>query len=190
MPTPTPKGQYRKVRYTDDGCTIYQCLWCLGTLETRDDPHYGWNFCPKCGKSWFNRLQCRDHDIPRWYYERWGNGDDPNAPSVYEMYPPRPQSTATWIIECRTKWFNDPWGEWTHEYSFDKDPNKPDWQSARWHLVHCRSRHDYGDDHDQVKFEYRARLERKKNLTFVIPDVDSSESNIVRNLLFKYGRNR
>ena len=186
MPTPTSKGQYRKVRYSDDGCYVYQCLWCLGTVEIRDDPHYGWHFCPKCGKSWFNRLECRDHEVPRWYYERWGNGDDPNAPSVYEMFPPRQESRATWVIECRAKWPNQDWGDWSRELDFAKDPHRPDWQRVRSQLAMCRGRHEPDDDF--IQFEYRAKLVRKNNLTFVIPDVDSRESNIVRNLLFKYGR--
>lgn len=177
------KGQFRKVRYSDDGCTIFQCMWCKQTIEIRDNPDY-WNFCPKCGKSWFQRMQCRDHEIPRWYYDRWGNGEEPGAPSVYELCAPRKPSTATWVIECRTKWFDDPWGEWKHEFSGDKDPCKPDWQWAKSMLEYHRGRHDCGDD--QIKFEYRVRLEKKKDLTFHIPSVYLSSD--LRGLLFKYGR--
>lgn len=179
MRTPNSKGQYRKVRYADDGCYIYQCLWCLGTIAIHDNPHYGWNFCPKCGKSWFKRLECRDHEVPRWYYDRWGNGDSPDAPDLWRFYK-RPESTATWYIECRVKWPNRPWDEWKHEYSCDKDPCNPDWQWAKSALSMCRARHDPDEETGfDLKFEYRARLERKKNLTFVIPGVDSS---VVRNL--------
>lgn len=161
MPTPTTKGQYRKVRYTDDGCTVYQCLWCLGTVEIRDNPHYGWNFCPKCGKSWFNRLECREHGIPRWYYDRWGNPDDnPESPNLWELYNRPPESTSRWVIECRTKWPGDDWGEWTHEFSTDKDPCKPDWQWARSTLAYHRDRHD-NDGSGFCEFQYRARLVKK-----------------------------
>ena len=152
---PTDAGQYRKVRCTDHGCTVYQCLWCLGTVEIRDDPNYGWNFCPKCGKSWFHRLKCREQGVPRWYYDRWGNGESLDAPRIYEN---RPQPTAKWVIEWRTKWFNAPWGEWEQESSRDKDPCNPDWQWVRRILTDYRTRHD--DLCKNIKFEYRAKLVR------------------------------
>jgi hypothetical protein len=64
------RGQYRYVEYTDDGCSIYQCLWCKCTFETRDNPEYQWNFCPKCGRSWFKKADCRPRNIPRWAWDR------------------------------------------------------------------------------------------------------------------------
>ncbi|MCI0564667.1 MAG: hypothetical protein MN733_39875 [Nitrososphaera sp.] len=156
MRIPDLRGQYRYVRYTNDGCNIYQCLWCLSTIESHDDPNYGWNFCPKCGKSWFSRLECRAHEVPRWYYDRWGNGDNPDSPALSEFYK-RPASQATWVIEWRSKWFHDEWTMWNHEYSIHKNPCYPDWQMIRRTLVDFRSRHD---SDDCIKFEYRARLVR------------------------------
>ena len=38
---------YRVVRYTDDGCSLYQCLACKGGWEARG--HGGWNYCCGCG---------------------------------------------------------------------------------------------------------------------------------------------
>lgn len=188
MRTPDSKGQYRRVRYTDDGCDIYQCLWCLGTIEIRDDPHYGWNFCPKCGKSWFQRLDCRDHEVPRWYYDRWGNrgsnelvrlpGNEIAACSL-PFHGKRPESTSTWVIEWRSKWEGGDWSEWQHETSWPKDPCNPDWQRARMMIVDRRGRHD---SDDCIIFEYRIGLLRKNNLTFSCHGVDS---NIVRDLFNK-----
>ena len=184
MPTPTPKGQYRKVRYDDDGVTIYQCLWCLGTIRIADDPQYGWNFCPKCGKSWFTRLQCRDHEIPRWVYDRYGN----NPPHDLQWYSKRPKATAIWVIESRTKWKDQDWGAWGIEFDSEHEPLRKNFRWAKSMLEQHRLRHD--PDDDWMIHEYRARLVRKSSLTFDLDDVGLSEEdkNIVRNLYHKYQR--
>lgn len=44
-----PKWRY--VEYTDDGCTIYQCLSCYGHIEGRLNPA-DWKYCPYCGVEW------------------------------------------------------------------------------------------------------------------------------------------
>jgi len=47
-----PKFPYwRYVRYTDDGCCIYQCLWCMADWELRSGMD-GWKLCPVCGLEW------------------------------------------------------------------------------------------------------------------------------------------
>lgn len=60
---------WRKRHYTDDGCTLYECLNCHCGWEGRDDPHL-WNFCPHCGCEWVGQLICRDTDTPRWLWDR------------------------------------------------------------------------------------------------------------------------
>lgn len=188
MPIPTSKGQYRRVRYDDDGVYVYQCLWCLQTIRISDDPQYGWNFCPCCGKSWFRKLDCRDHEIPRWVYDRWGN----NPPHDLQWYCKRVEPLAVWVFECRTKWFSDEWGEWKLEYDSEKDPCNPDYRWAKSTLEQFRLRHLPLDPEDSIRFEYRVRLVRKKNLTFYIHGVDfsnlSEEHKLIRNLQQKYGR--
>jgi len=169
MPIPTSKGQYRYVKYEDDGVSIYQCLWCLQTIRIADDPQYGWNFCPCCGKSWFTRLQCRDHEIPRWAYNIWGN-DVPHDVSLYGPWRPE---TRQWVFECRTKWPDREWSEWKFEHSSKKDPHKPDWQAARWTLNRLRERHNNDCGFD-VLYEYRVRIQDIPNVRFVIKDGDRS----------------
>jgi len=44
-----PKWRY--VEYTDDGCTVYQCLSCYDSIEGRFSPA-DWKFCPYCGVEW------------------------------------------------------------------------------------------------------------------------------------------
>lgn len=44
---------WRYVDYTDDGCSVYECLDCYRSWEARTDPKYsGWKFCPYCGCEW------------------------------------------------------------------------------------------------------------------------------------------
>ncbi len=51
---------WRYKDYTDDGCSIYQCLKCYGEWEGRGAPGYHyegkynptWRFCPICGTQW------------------------------------------------------------------------------------------------------------------------------------------
>ena len=44
-------NKWRKVGYTDDGCTEYECLSCYKGWEGRGSPHQ-WTFCPHCGTKW------------------------------------------------------------------------------------------------------------------------------------------
>ena len=152
MPIPTQKGQYRYVKYEDDGVSCYQCLWCLNTIRIADDPQYGWNFCPKCGKSWFKKLQCRDHYVPRWYYDRYGN----HGPYEVPMYGRRPAETSKWLIEYRSQWEGREWSDWQYECSLKKDPCVSDYKWAYSALNQCRIRHDANDDF--IRYEYRVRL--------------------------------
>ena len=166
MRTPTLAGQYRRVRDTDDGCTIYSCCWCDRAVEVRDNPQY-WNFCPNCGKSWFTKLQCRPTTVPRWHWDRFGDDykyydkvqTSGGEVEVYSLqwYSRKPKSTAVWRIECRTKWPKDEWGSWEYEYSTDKDTTKPDWMWVKSVLNGCRGRHD-GNGYPGIKYEYRAPI--------------------------------
>lgn len=62
-------SRFRKVKYTDDGCSIYQCLSCYKTWESRTDPAWNsWKFCPLCGCSWEGEQKTEEDEI----YERWG----------------------------------------------------------------------------------------------------------------------
>lgn len=53
-------NKWRLVRYTDDGCSLFQCLNCKGRWESRGAPgftldevyHADWKFCPICGVRW------------------------------------------------------------------------------------------------------------------------------------------
>lgn len=56
-------NKYRKVRYTDDGCVLFECLQCKGSFEAR---HAGFVYCGHCGTKWEGALVW-DEDA---HYER------------------------------------------------------------------------------------------------------------------------
>jgi len=77
---------WRSVEYTDDGCSIYQCINCKGKWESRSEPGYTvwhdkvgkefvlkaepeykpyFNFCPICGVAFKGpiRMEYDNHDM-------------------------------------------------------------------------------------------------------------------------------
>lgn len=111
-------GQFRKVRYTDEGCSLFECLWCKKQVEARG--HIGsWNFCPHCGKSWFQELVCRDRDTPAWWYKRYRQNEDQVVKTTSGEYRAYnlpfygyQQPQLEWVIQYRTKWNKEDWSEW------------------------------------------------------------------------------
>lgn len=77
-----PFPYYRRVQYTDDGCTEYQCLACKVTWEAR---HYPSTYCGGCGIKFDGLIESREH----------GEHD-------YDRYPrPAVKKSARWVIEAR-----------------------------------------------------------------------------------------
>lgn len=160
------KGQYRKVQDTDSGCSIWFCLWCKQSLETRDNPERSrWCGCPFCLKSWFTKLQCRDHHTPRWYYDRWGNEPTCGIKVITTIgefepddlrYYSRNQEPKRWYFEYRSKCPESNWEKWQYEYSYQWSPIN-NYVFARQILEQFRLQHlpRYRGD---IDFEYRARL--------------------------------
>ena len=157
-------NRWRKVRYTDDGCEIYQCLNCKDTWESRT-PADVWSYCPNCGTRWLGQLECRHHEIPRWYFDRYGNRaewtdmirlSDGEFRADEVMYrgcytPP----TSQWVFESRSFWKNDGWSEWSHEWAAKKEKLT----EAKWALS-VMKRERGGPEF--FKTEYRVRLEKCK----------------------------
>jgi hypothetical protein len=145
-------------------------MWCKNIIEIRDNPDYQWSFCPKCGKSWFNRKDCRERGTPKWFYERWGNWAHPwqgatiacedgskwvSAEQLRAAIHPPKKFTSHWLIERRTKWVDDDaWGEWEYYEAKEKDPNIPDW---KWAYSMLQNERSFGSD----RIEYRVRLVKK-----------------------------
>lgn len=174
------RGQYRKVRNTDDGCPVWQCLWCKQCIELRCNPETrGFNFCMFCGKSWFRRLMCRNHEVPRWAYEKWGNEPPHNANIWCNT---QHEVTSIWVIEWRSNMFGV-WCGWQLELDCDKDPCKPDYKWAYSVLNQKRLDRNYPDDESGIQYQYRARLIKKKDLTFDACGVDFSNRTTEQKLI-------
>jgi DNA-directed RNA polymerase subunit RPC12/RpoP len=73
MTIPTIRSMY----YTDDGCTLYQCLNCQAQIETRNlvakyqTNELLWKFCPYCGIEFESYMPEKDQREKYW--------DDPRA---------------------------------------------------------------------------------------------------------------
>lgn len=150
---PTSAGQFRKVKYTDGGCTMYGCMWCGNMIEIKGSPNW-WNFCPICGKSWFNELRCRPNSTPRWVWDHC----DGRWPPGYWMKAPSP--TWRWVVECRTQWFGEGWSDWEYDFSRDMPPGVLGaWREAAQMLAFARGQTE-GRGGDSIKYEYRIRKEK------------------------------
>lgn len=58
--------KWRKVEYSDDGCSIYECLSCYKKWEARTDPeHAEWKLCPYCGTKWVGHIDSDDKKYER-----------------------------------------------------------------------------------------------------------------------------
>lgn len=160
------QGQYRRVRYSDDGCDIYQCMWCKRTVEIRDNPDFGWNFCPKCGKSWFKRLMCRPNTVPRWYWDYFGDPEaDHTKPAIWELMPEPAKPTKQWVIECRQSWLcphtNADWGDWDAWSVVQSIPKKPFESDYMYVYRLLRQMRACDEDREFVRYQYRVRLVEK-----------------------------
>lgn len=60
--------KFRDCGYTDEGCSLYQCLSCKNQWEGRSSPEYGWRFCPYCGVQWTGEIKGRPSHTPKWHW--------------------------------------------------------------------------------------------------------------------------
>ena len=160
------KGQFRFLQYTDDGCSLFECLWCKKQVEIRDNPNY-WCFCPHCGKSWFNRLECRGRDVPAWYYNKLlPLGEDAVVRTTTQecevcslKWHSRPLPKKRWVIESRYTWDRvDNWSEWSYEYSIDKHPYESDYKMAYQHMQIARAIAESQKNEDEFGWQFHFRL--------------------------------
>jgi len=68
---------WRYVTYTDDGCSVYECLDCYRSWEARTDPKYSeWKFCPYCGCEWEGQKEWNSN--VKWDRQK-GRNPDPGS---------------------------------------------------------------------------------------------------------------
>ena len=112
--------KFRQVRYTDDGCYLYQCLSCYKELEIRYIPN--WKFCPMCGIEYSGELECRPSHEPSWLWKL-----DLPENKRYELNKKCwKKDKAVWVIEERTVWWNVIDGELIYKY-YREHPGATDW---------------------------------------------------------------
>ena len=123
-------NRWRRIKYTDDGCNLYQCLHCKDTWETRT-PADVWSYCPNCGIRWLGEHACRPAECPRWFWDRYGDRPDYDLMVQLTTGPVRADSirwaghytppTHKWLIERRYKWNREStWSKWDIDYSCEK----------------------------------------------------------------------
>lgn len=109
-------NKYRRIEYTDDGCTLYECLKCKAKWECRNF----WNvYCGKCGTKWDGELE--------WEEEKSGAYRRVLAGSHWSE--PKPHAYA----EYRFMYLNNETGEWEKSpYSgWQYVPGSDDWSKFR-----------------------------------------------------------
>jgi hypothetical protein len=65
-----PKNAILYRDYTDDGCSLFECLLCHETWEDRRDR--GWRFCSFCGTEWEEEVRQEYVELP---YRKRPDGD-------------------------------------------------------------------------------------------------------------------
>lgn len=120
-------NKFRRIFYTDDGCSLYQCLSCYNKFECRDDPEYGWKFCPFCGIKWDGKLKCRSHYQPRWKYDLVDHSYEENEIDYEELRKIEDHINET---DKRNRGLNKIWsieikrsnGKWSVQRKFEQTP--------------------------------------------------------------------
>ena len=150
--------ELRKWRYVEDGpesLNVYQCLCCRGTFST--DRLRDWQYCPRCGVRWDGEHACRPHAVPRWAWDRYG----PQPPCDLDCGRSKPAASAEWVIQCRTKWNDEPCSDWTPDaYSPTFDVRDGSWRDVRDFLEMCRSQRE---PDVAISCEYRATIRPKRS---------------------------
>lgn len=139
-------NQWRKVEYTDDGCTVYECLKCKAGWESRSDPEWGkWQFCPCCGTKWDGQLKWDENAKYEKHRLR-------NSAKQVQVFP-------NWIVEER---YTDPmWNDegplWERATELKNYPAVQAHAALKSHRQwHSRTRHK--NDKQPWTHEFRLRL--------------------------------
>lgn len=158
-------NRWREVTYTDDGCSVYQCLMCKGRYEGRTAP--GWFehdtgvyhpifvYCPFCGTCWDGGTQGSYENergfgprrLRSWkaLLEGWHRRRDEKLPS------------RCWVVE-KLRIYKEPWNrdipKWEIVNCFD--PLKVSAVDMKKNLASYRQDEiDWPDDYCEVQFRVR-----------------------------------
>ena len=91
-------NQFRKVGYTEDGCTAYECLLCGKGAEAR---YMGFTYCSHCGTKWDGELKWDEN--ASYEKKRLGLG----SPLREASNPEYRGVISTWRIDTKHNTFGD-----------------------------------------------------------------------------------
>jgi hypothetical protein len=150
--------KWRYVEDLGDGLCVYQCLCCHRRFCA--DRLLDWLYCPRCGVRWEGQHVCRPNAVPRWAWDRYG----PHPPWELVCGRASPVATTEWVFLVRTKWFDEPWSDWSLDVDSPTiDVTDGSWQSVRGYLDMCRQR--YAPNEVATRYERRAQIRRKAKRT-------------------------
>jgi hypothetical protein len=142
-------NKFRAVHDTDDYDTEYQCLSCLNTWAAR---YFGPNYCGFCGIKFEGQLESRPHDVPRWQWDRWGDGGVPWIVELrreeQQMRYPKPAPDPVWEIRWAFQRTLERDGEhaWRH-HGVLRGKDCTAYAAKRW-LTQLRKEAEEGEDLD------------------------------------------
>ena len=162
---------YRAVCYTDDGCTLYQCLNCYNSWESRTEPgwfdgegkyHVDWRFCPYCGTEWEGQHRCRRKYMPRWDWDRYGDEGIPYTPPTQESRDAERRARENekcWVIQKKVTWNDDGLVRWyTHRVL---PMSGTDHKTVFGWLKYYR---EQSEDGSGITEEYKAHVMRRRDI--------------------------
>jgi hypothetical protein len=124
---------WRYVNYSDDGCSIYQCLMCYNKWDARTEPgwydvdntyHPTFIYCPFCGTKWIGKHGGgRSRDDEYYNEKNYGPRKYKIAKALQNAWNrPIKKNKKFWIIEsklCRNySSYPDTWG---HHHQYDME---------------------------------------------------------------------
>ena len=96
---------WRTAEYTDDGCSVYECLSCKAQWEARTSPeHAHWRFCPVCGIGWHGRLPLDHERTEHSWNRKQSRWPTDKAREIAKLLKP------TWQLYYRSNFLSD--GAW------------------------------------------------------------------------------
>jgi hypothetical protein len=177
---------WRYVRYSDDGCAIYECLNCYRGWEGRDEPGYYhwetnqyiacWHFCPFCGTKWDGPLHASEEEKEHRYGPRrariWAAQRKRWDEEALRRNHRPDQPPFIWVIEVQAQWRDSPEAKWESRWRFTgfKTSVRSVLNSLNTERAECHARNQPGrvgpdpDDLAEPPLTWRARLVAVKGL--------------------------
>lgn len=131
------KNAVREIEYTEDGCYLFECLWCHAQWEARTK---GFRFCPHCGIEWAERVSSDNIRYKRSKFRQATKNS----------------TCPKWQIQSRymCSFSDGKWGDW-EDWG---DPYKASAKQVYACLESQRQRHAPSKNHPDEKWEWRAIL--------------------------------